>query len=124
MCNQTPTNQSECTNPRQPMSRSSRCTGFQLWLDIGAYLQDGQRLHTLLPPVSLTSVCVCVHSRSLRSVSVRHLVVPSQRGTGHSQERFLSLFLAGGMIFPTLTPNLVSRILDRFQETTENSSLP
>ncbi|KAI2665844.1 hypothetical protein H4Q32_022950 [Labeo rohita] len=50
-------------------------------------------LHSLLP--------IYTPSRTLRSASERRLIVPSQRGT--KSEHSLTPFLAGGMIFPSLS---------------------
>ncbi len=56
---------------------------------------------------------IYIPSKSLRSASERHLVVPSQRGS-KSLSRTV-LFLAGGMTFPPL-----SGMLDRCQSSSNN----
>ncbi len=91
------------TSPKEPMLHLSLspCTGYSLQL---ASSSRHWCLHIEQPPAYFPLTIMNLHpSRSLRSTSEQHLVVPSQRGSKSLSRTFSSPFLTGRMIFPPLS---------------------
>ncbi len=113
------------TSLKEPMLHlsSSHCTGYQWQLASSSrhWCLHTERPQAQHPPTSFHSLLrIHIPSRSLRSASERHLVVPSQRGS-KSLSRTFSFTIPGwwnNLLFPPL-----SRMLDPCQSSSNNWKL-